>query len=62
MNNFRVSEMLAELLNNIKYSNIGILASSESILKLNEYIFTSRGQNLFKNVVNISELNKVRCI
>ncbi|KAF2894156.1 hypothetical protein ILUMI_12010 [Ignelater luminosus] len=54
----RVSEMLAELLNNIKHSNIGILVTGESILKLNEYIFTSRGQHLFKNVFNISELNK----
>lgn len=52
--------MLANLLENIiKHNNVKILATTESTLKLNGYIFASRGQHLFKNVFTVAELNKV---
>lgn len=39
---------------------IGILASSESVQKLNKNIYSSRGSHLFKNVYGIKDLVKVR--
>ncbi|KAK5645874.1 hypothetical protein RI129_004338 [Pyrocoelia pectoralis] len=55
----RVSEMLANILmESIKSNNINIIATSATLLKLNERIFSSRGRHLFKTVFEISELKK----
>uniref|UniRef100_A0A1Y1N724 Peroxisomal ATPase PEX1 n=1 Tax=Photinus pyralis TaxID=7054 RepID=A0A1Y1N724_PHOPY len=55
----RVSEMLAHLLHEtVKSNRILILATATSLLKLNDHIYSSRGQHLFKNVYEIGELKK----
>lgn len=56
----RTSETLANFIHNYTKDNvIAILATSESITKLNSNIFSSRGRHLFKNVINIADLDRV---
>ncbi|KAF5273559.1 hypothetical protein FQR65_LT04557 [Abscondita terminalis] len=56
----RVSEMLANLFEeNLKSNKICIIATCNSILNLNEYIFASRGLHLFKNIYEINDFTKV---
>ncbi|XP_030757477.1 peroxisome biogenesis factor 1 isoform X2 [Sitophilus oryzae] len=55
----RVSEMLQSLLNSISKENgISIVASTDSVAKLNRHIYKSRGNHLFKNIVSIDNLTK----
>ncbi|CAG9768233.1 unnamed protein product [Ceutorhynchus assimilis] len=55
----RASEMLYSLFSSIlQHNSIGILASTDSISKLNKQIYRSRGNHLFKNVFNIEDLSK----
>ncbi|KAF5302145.1 hypothetical protein FQA39_LY10480 [Lamprigera yunnana] len=56
----RVSEMLNNLLEaNLKTNKISLIATCNSLLNLNECIFPSRGQHLFKNVHEIEKLSKM---
>lgn len=55
----KVSETLADAFENYLSANrISILATSESLDKLNQHIFSSRGKHLFKNVFALADLNK----
>ncbi|CAH0557658.1 unnamed protein product [Brassicogethes aeneus] len=55
----RISEILHNLLKLFSRNNfIGILATTESVLKLNGNIYMSRGSHLFKNVFSIDAFNK----
>lgn len=56
----RVSEMLSELIEHCQRSNqISVIATCESIMKINDNILSPRGKHLFKNVFTIPELTKV---
>ncbi|XP_050307066.1 peroxisome biogenesis factor 1 [Anthonomus grandis grandis] len=56
----RVSEMLSSLFCSVlKHNSIGILATTESLEKLNKSIYKSRGNHLFKNVFDIGNLSKI---
>ncbi|XP_076269258.1 peroxisomal biogenesis factor 1 isoform X2 [Rhynchophorus ferrugineus] len=55
----RVSEMLCNLLWTYTETNkIAVLASVESLSKLNRYIYRSRGNHLFKNIFGLNDLTK----
>lgn len=44
---------------NCENNLIGIIATCESTMKLNSYIYTSRGSHLFKNLFSIDSFKKV---
>lgn len=55
--------MLSELIDLCQKTNqISVIATSESIMKVNDNILSPRGKHLFKNVYTISELTKVKRI
>lgn len=56
---FRVSEMMQAFLHLIKNNDIVIIASIESIHKINKLIYSTRGEILFKNVYELKDLEAI---
>lgn len=53
--------MMQYYLNYIKTNKITVLASTKSTHRLNKLIYSTRGENLFKNLYNLKDLDKVSC-
>jgi len=57
----RVGERLSELLEELQSSNsISVIATAPSRLKVNSSLVAPRGRHMFKTVLEIPELNKVK--